>query len=181
MSFALIPKQFESFPVNLSWIKYFHYIVHYWWDFTVGVGSKNDIINAKTKNSSTNLGCLIPVRILCSWDRASQLYVNKCPTRSNYTRFILSANCCIYVGWSLHPSSGAQIAVSTASGTSQPLLLPVANVEELRFNSSTIATCSNNNGWLVPDAVDTAICATDDGWRDHPKHVQHFADRINRV
>ena len=36
-------------------------------------------------------------------------------------------------GWSLHPSSGAQIAVSTASGTSQPLLLPVAIVAELRL------------------------------------------------
>ena len=101
----------------------------------------------KTKNSSTNLRCLIPVRILCSWDRTSQIYVNKCPTRCNYTRFILSANCCTCFGWFLHPSSVAQITVFTAYGTSQPLLLlPVAVVEELRLNSSAIATGSNNNG-----------------------------------
>ena len=59
MSFALIPKQFESFPVNLSWIKYFHYIVHYWWDFTVGVGSKNDnIINAENQKFQHEPGLL---------------------------------------------------------------------------------------------------------------------------
>jgi len=59
------------------------------------------------------------------------VYVNKCPTRCNYTQFILSVNCSTYFGWFLHPSSGAQIAVSTASGVSQPLLLPVGVAEEL--------------------------------------------------
>ena len=59
--------------------------------------------------------------------------VNKCPRRCNYTQFILSVNCSTCFGWFLHPSSGAQITVSTAPGTSQPLLLPVATVEELRL------------------------------------------------
>jgi len=63
--------------------------------------------------------------------------VNKCPTRCNYKQFILSVNCSTYFGWFLHPSSGAQITVSTASGTSQPLLLPVAIVEELGLQSAT--------------------------------------------
>jgi len=40
---------------------------------------------------------------------------------------------------------------------------------------------SSNNGWLVPDAVDTVICAADDGWRNHPKHVEQFRDKINCV
>jgi hypothetical protein len=102
--------------------------------------------------------------ILCSWDRASQFYVNKCPTRCNYTQFILSVNCSACFGWFLHPSSGAQITVSTASGTSQPLLLPVATVEELRLRSQLLHVSSN--GWLVPDAVDTVICAPVDGWWD---------------
>jgi len=62
-------------------------------------------------------------------------YVNKYPTRCNYTQFILSVNCSTCFGWSLYPSSGAHITVSTASGTSQPLLLPVAIVEELRLCS----------------------------------------------
>ena len=37
---------------------------------------------------------------------------------------ILSVNFSTYFGWFLHPSSGTQITVFTASGTSQPLLLP---------------------------------------------------------
>ena len=106
--------------------------------------------------------------LLYSWDRASQFNVNKCPTRWNYTQFILSVNCSTCFGWFLHPSSGAQITV--------------AIVEEfrLRHNSSTIAT-GNSNCWLVPDAADTVICADDDGWRNHPKHVEQFIDKINCV
>ena len=96
--------------------------------------------------------------------------VNKYPTRFNYTQFILSVNCSTCFGRFLHPSSGAQIAVSTASGTSQPLLLPVGIVEELRLQSQ-----------LLYDTVDTAICAPDDGWRNSPKHVEQFTDKINCV
>ena len=33
--------------------------------------------------------------------------------------------------------------------------------------------------WLVPDAADTVICATDDGWRNHPKYVEQFTRKIN--
>jgi hypothetical protein len=58
-------------------------------------------------------------------------YINKCLTRCNYTQVILSVNCCTCFGWFLHPSSGAQIIVSTASRTSQPLLLPIAIVGQL--------------------------------------------------
>jgi len=38
------------------------------------------------------------------------------PTRCNVTQFILSGNCSTCFGWYLHPSSGAQTAVSTVSG-----------------------------------------------------------------
>jgi hypothetical protein len=30
-------------------------------------------------------------------------------------------------------------------------------------------------------AVDTVVCAPDDGWRYHPKHVEQFPDKINAV
>jgi hypothetical protein len=33
----------------------------------------------------------------------------------------------------------------------------------------------------MPDAVDTVVCAPDDGWMYHPKHVQQFPDKINCV
>jgi len=45
----------------------------------------------------------------------------------------LSVNYSTCFGWFLHPSSVAQIIVSTASGTGQPLLLPVGIVEEMRL------------------------------------------------
>jgi hypothetical protein len=32
----------------------------------------------------------------------------------------------------------------------------------------------------MPEAVDTVICAPDDGWRYHPKHVEQFTD-INKL
>jgi len=33
----------------------------------------------------------------------------------------------------------------------------------------------------LPDAVDTVICGADDGWRNNPKHVEQFKDKINCV
>jgi len=43
-------------------------------------------------------------------------FSNICPTRCNFTQFILSGNCSTCFGWYLHPSSEAQTTVSTASG-----------------------------------------------------------------
>ena len=93
--------------------------------------------------------------------------------------FILSVNCSTCFGWFLHPSSGAQITVPTASGTGQPLLLPVAVMEELRLVClyCTVST-PPRQPQAVTDAVDTVICAPDDGWRNKPKHVEQFTDKI---
>jgi len=33
----------------------------------------------------------------------------------------------------------------------------------------------------MPDAVDTVVCAPDDGWWYNPKHVEQFPDKINCV
>jgi hypothetical protein len=46
-------------------------------------------------------------------------------------------------------------------------------------NSSTIAADSSN-GVKIPDAVDTVVCAPDDGWKYYPKHVEQFPD-INKL
>ena len=43
------------------------------------------------------------------------------------------------------------------------------------------SSCSCSTGWLVTDAVDTAICAPDDGLRNHQKHVDQFTENINCV
>jgi hypothetical protein len=42
-------------------------------------------------------------------------------------------------------------------------------------NSSAIAADSSN-GLTKPDAVDTVVCAPDDGWKYHWKHVDQFPD-----
>jgi len=31
----------------------------------------------------------------------------------------------------------------------------------------------------MPGAVDTVVCAPDDGWRYYLKHVEQFSDKIN--
>jgi hypothetical protein len=31
--------------------------------------------------------------------------------------------------------------------------------------------------WQIPDAVDTVVCASDDWWNYHPKHVEQFPDK----
>jgi hypothetical protein len=30
--------------------------------------------------------------------------------------------------------------------------------------------------WQIPDAADTFVCAPDDGWSYHPKHVEQFSN-----
>ena len=47
------------------------------------------------------------------------------------------------------------------------------------INSSTIAADSSN-GVTNTDAADTVVCAPDDGWKYHPKHVEQFSD-INKL
>jgi hypothetical protein len=34
--------------------------------------------------------------------------------------------------------------------------------------------------WQIPDAVDTVVCAPDDGWWYYPKHIEQFPD-INKL
>jgi hypothetical protein len=31
--------------------------------------------------------------------------------------------------------------------------------------------------WQIPDAVDTVVCAPDDGWKYHPKRVEQYPDK----
>ena len=43
-----------------------------------------------------------------------------------------------------------------------------------RYRQIAVTVCQ------IPDAVDTVVCAPDDGWKYHPKHVEQFPD-INSV
>jgi hypothetical protein len=73
-------------------------------------------------------------------------------------RLFIFGNCSTYFGWYLHPSSGEHTPVSTASGICQTVAVAV---------------------WQIPDVLNTVVCALDDGWRYHPKHVEQFPD-INK-
>ena len=44
----------------------------------------------------------------------------------------------------------------------------------------TLSASSNYTSNNLPDAVDTVVCAPDDGWKYHPKHVEQFPD-INKL
>jgi hypothetical protein len=83
-----------------------------------------------------------------------------CPTRCNYTQFILSGNCSTWFEWYLRPSSGAHTTVSTASGICHTVTVicryrgswnwlecavgGVRHPTQTGFNFSTIAADSNN-------------------------------------
>jgi hypothetical protein len=90
---------------------------------------------------------------------------------ANVTQFILSGNCSTCFGWYLHPSSGAQTTVSTASGICHTV------IATCRYSSKHTV----NAVWQTPDAAYTVVCAPDDGWRYHPKYVEQFPDKINCV
>ena len=80
----------------------------------------------------------------------------------------ISGNWSTCFGWQLIPSSGAHTTVSTASGICQ----------------NVTATCRQRQVAVtvlqITDAVDIVVCAPDDGWRYHPKHVEQFPD-INKL
>jgi hypothetical protein len=85
----------------------------------------------------------------------------------------ISGNCSTCFEWYLHPSSGAHTTIySIWYLLHRSCYLPLSN-------SSTTAAGSSN-GVTIPDAVDTVVCAPDDGWWYHPKHVEQFPD-INKL
>jgi hypothetical protein len=110
----------------------------------------------------------------------------------------MSGNCSTCFGWYFHPSSGTHTTVSTASGTCHTVtaicryrgrvgtglsvlwvayanhstLKPVSALPRKRQIAVTV--------WQIPDAVDRVVCAPDDGWKYHRKHVEQFPD-VNKL
>jgi hypothetical protein len=80
----------------------------------------------------------------------------------------ISGNCSTCFGWYFHPSSGAHTTSSTASGMSH------------RYCYLLLSWQIAVTVWQVPDAVDTVVCAPDDGWKYHPKHLEQFQN-INKL
>jgi hypothetical protein len=86
----------------------------------------------------------------------------------------IAGNCSTCLGWYFHPSSGAHTTVSTASG----ICRTVTDICRYRGRVGTGLSVL----WVrqIPDAVDTVVCAPDDGWKYNPKHVEQFPD-INKL
>jgi hypothetical protein len=75
-------------------------------------------------------------------------------------------------GWWFHPPSGAHITVNTASGTGQTVSA------SFHCRGAAPRQCKvAETVWPVPEAVITVICAPDDGWNHHPKHVERAVCR----
>ena len=70
----------------------------------------------------------------------------------------------LYIDTALHVSGGT---ITHHQERIQLLLLP-----------AHIAAGSSNG--VTKDVVDTVVCAPDDGWWCHPKHVEQFPD-INKL
>jgi len=92
----------------------------------------------------------------------NSMSINNCPTRCNYTQFILSVNWSTCFVWFLHLSSGTKLYL-------QHLVL----VNRCCYPSlSRQVAIGSNNVWPVPDAVDS--CVPDDGWTNYTKHAEQI-------
>jgi len=79
------------------------------------------------------------------------------------------------------PSSGAQNCTSSLWLCIRERLLNVVVAGRCQRPATTLPRQRQIavTVWQIPDAVDTVVCAPDDGWRYHPKHVEQFPDKIN--
>jgi len=114
-------------------------------------------------------------------ERDEHEYSNTYLTRCNATQFILSGNCSTCFRWDHHPSSGAQTTVSTASGICHTVIAICRYRGRVETGLSVLWVAYAITVWQIPDAVDRVLCAPDDGWWYHPKHVEQFLDKINCV
>jgi hypothetical protein len=72
-----------------------------------------------------------------------------------------------------------QTTVSTASGICHSVIAICRYSERVGTSLSVLWVAITV--WQIPDAVDTVVCAPNDGWWYHLKHVEQFPDKINWV
>jgi len=99
-------------------------------------------------------------------------YSNIHPKRCNVTQFIFL----FYLETAVHISGGT---ATHHQERKQLYLQHLVFVTPLLLHATIAA--GSSNGVTKTDAVDTVVCAPDDGWRYHPKHVEQIPDKINYV
>ena len=77
-----------------------------------------------------------------------------------------------YLETALHVSGGT---TTHHQERKQMYLQHLVFVTRLLLPAATAA--GSSNVWQIPHAVDTVVCAPDDGWWYHPKHVEQFPDK----
>ena len=104
------------------------------------------------------------------------------PTRCNITQFIYLWKTALHVsdGTSTHHQVHIKLYLQHLVLV-KLLLLPGCNRTKTdQYNSHTtlkpvLTPQLAVTVWQVPDTVNTVVCAPDDGWRYHPKHVEQFS------
>jgi hypothetical protein len=76
-------------------------------------------------------------------------------------------------GWYLHPSSGVQTTVSTASDVCHTVTVICRYRGRVGTGLSVL--------WVAYVDIRTVVFAPEDGWRHHPKHAEQFPDKLNCV
>jgi hypothetical protein len=94
-----------------------------------------------------------------------------------YTVYLYLETALTRFGWYFHPSSGAHTTVSIASGICHTVTAICHYRRRVGTGLSVLwvayATHSTLKPvWQIPDVVDIAVCAADDGWKYHPKRVR---------
>jgi hypothetical protein len=98
-------------------------------------------------------------------------YSNLYPTRCNVTQCVLSKNCSTCFGWYLHPSSGAQETVSTASGICHTVIAICCYLGSVGTGLSVLWVTYATHSTLKPGAENLAPLGID------PRTVQPVSSR----
>ena len=109
-----------------------------------------------------------------SWVRASRIYSSIYPTRCKFTQFIYIWKLLYMFRVVPPPIIRSAYNYLRYLVFVTPLLLPAAIMEEMELPSLPRYRQVAVTVWQIPDAVDTVVCAPDDGWSYHPKHVEQF-------
>jgi len=80
----------------------------------------------------------------------------------------------VYLGIALHVSGGTS---THHQERKQIYLQHLVFVTPLLLHAAIMVVLERSyKSSMIPDAVDIVVCAPDDGWRYHPKHVEQFSD-----
>jgi len=81
---------------------------------------------------------------------------------------------CLYLETTLRVSGG------TSTHHQESIQLYLQHLESVTPYCYLPLAAGSSMVLQIPDAVDTVVCAPDDEWRYHPKHVEQFPD-INKL